>query len=312
MKPFTPRLNFGRRLEPAGDVVLHGAGQSPAAFHSYDAAVGTTKPILYMSYVSFRDDLPAYFAALRQELDSFSGSPLVPQIGLYMNGGGLGEHAVGAYDEAVAGGAYDSQIEQFCVGLKTLNRPAFIRIGFEFNGSWNGYRPEPYKRAWRRIVEALRRENLTQVAAVWCYCPLPSSREQPGRIDRDYEPFYPGDDVVDWWSIDLFEVADFSIDNARWFMEDAARRGFPVMIGEATPRKVGVEGGEAAWRGWFAPFFDFIRSQPVVKAFCYINWDWTQYPQFADWGNARIEANAAVLERYQAELAHPWYRHAPR
>jgi hypothetical protein len=310
MQRFVARLDSGRKLEPSGNVVLHGAGQSPEAFRSYYAAVGGNKPLLYMSYVSFQDDLPAYFATLRDELRSYTSSSLIPQIGLYMNGGGLDEHPVPPYDEAVAAGLYDTQIAELCAGLKSLACPVFLRIGFEFNGPWNGYRPESFKRAWIRIVEALRREGLDEVATVWCYCPLPSRREQPWGVDRDYEAFYPGDDVVDWWSIDLFEVADFYIDNTRWFMEDATQRQFPVMIGEATPRKVGVNEGETAWQKWFRPFFDFIYSQPTVKAFCYINWNWTQYPQFHDWGDARIEANETVLRYYQAELANEWYRHA--
>lgn len=310
MELFVPRLNFGRRLELLGNFVQHGAGQSPEAFRAYYDAVGIHKPAIYMSYVSFRDDIPTYFSTLANDLKSYHLHRLIPQIGLFMNGGGLNEHPVPSYDGEVADGGYDAQIAQLCAGLRALARPVYLRIGFEFNGPWNGYHADTFKRAWLRIATALRREKLEEVATVWCYCSLPSSREQPWGIDRDYEPFYPGDNFVDWWSIDLFSVADFSIDNARWFLEDATRRRFPVMIGESTPRWVGVQGGEQTWREWFIPYFDFIRTQPTVKAFCYINWNWTQYKPFADWGDARIEANEAILRLYQAELIQPWYRHA--
>ena len=82
------------------------------------------------------------------------------------------------------------------------------------------------------------------------------------------------------------------------------------MIGESTPRGVGVHGGEQAWTQWFVPYFSLIRSQSCVKAFCYISWDWSQYPVWSDWGDARIWANQIVLGHYQRELADPLYQHA--
>src|SRR5262249_52526965 len=128
---------------------------------------------------------------------------------------------------------------------------------------------------------------------------------------RDYDPYYPGDGWVDWWAVDLFSPDNFVMDNTRWFMADAERRRFPVMIGESTPRWVGgVQAGEAAWTAWFAPYFGFIRRHATVKAFCYINWDWTQYPVWSDWGDARIQANPVILERYRQELVDPLFQHA--
>jgi hypothetical protein len=308
---YLPRVNFGRRLEPSGHSVLHGAGQSPESFAEYFAAVGHTKPIVYMTYVSLKDDLPTYFASLNQELAAYHPFHLVPQIGLYMNGGGLAEHPGPNYEQEVADGHYDTPIALFCEGLHQLQRPAFVRIGFEFNGSWNGYQPKPFRAAWRRIVSAFRHQRLAQVAAVWCYCPLPSSREQAGRRDRDYAPYYPGDEWVDWWSLDLFDRPQFAMENTAWFLAEAHRRRFPVMIGESTPRGVGgVQNGQVAWQAWFEPYFRFIRTQPTVKAFCYINWNWDVYPSFRGWGDARIDQNELVLQNYRRELASALYRHA--
>jgi hypothetical protein len=103
----------------------------------------------------------------------------------------------------------------------------------------------------------------------------------------------------------------FTLDNTNWFLEDALTHRFPVMIGECTPRWIGgVQQGDEAWAKWFDPFFTFIRAQPTIKAFCYINWLSDQYPEFEGWGDARIEVNSQLLDLYQAELAHPWYRHA--
>ncbi len=306
------RGDYGRRLEPAGDVVLHGAGQDPQAFREYYEAVGMHKPVLYMTYVSLKDDLPAYFESLRLELNGYAPNVIVPQIGLMMTGGADDQHHPEQhYERDVAEARYDDQIEALCAGLRQLERPAYLRIGFEFNGPWFGYEPEPYKAAWIRIVSALRQHKLDEVATAWCYCPLPGSREHPAGRDRDYLPYYPGDEWVDWWAIDLFSVGDFTLDNTLAFMGDAQQRGYPVMIGESTPRWAGgVEGSEATWHRWFVPYFAFIHQHPAVKAFCYISWDWTKYPVWSDWGDARIGVNDVILEQYKQELADPLFQHA--
>lgn len=312
------RVSFGRRLEPRGDVVLHGAGQDPGVgdrydldpFRQYWRAVGASRPLLYMSYMPLKADMPAFVDGLRRALDEYLPHRLVPQIGLYLNG--TADRTPGrAYDDAVAEGLLDPQIEAFCAGMRRLGRPAYLRIGFEFNGGWNGYQPESFKIAWVRIVTALRDHGLDDVAAVWCYCPLPSAGEEPGRIDRDYRPYYPGDEWVDWWSIDLFDPGMFTLDNTHWFMVDASAAGFPVMIGESTPRWVGgVGAGSEAWEAWYAPYFRFIRDEPTVKATGYINWDWEAYPEFRGWGDARLQGAPAILDRYRAELADPLFLHA--
>ncbi len=116
---------------------------------------------------------------------------------------------------------------------------------------------------------------------------------------------------MDWWSIDLFSPEMFGLDNTRWFMEDAHAAGYPVMIGESTPRWAGgVQRGEAAWDAWYAPYFRFIRDHPAVKAFCYINWDWDRYPEFRGWGDARIQENELILGRYRREMEDALYLHA--
>ena len=213
---------YGRRLEPVGDGVLHGAGQDAEAFRAYCADVAPHTPALFMTYVSVKDDVPAYFNSLTLELKRYAPKVIVPQIGLIMTGGAdTDHHPEQHYEREVAEGRYDQPIDALCAGLRRLDRPAYLRIGFEFNGPWFGYEPEAYKAAWMRIAATLRRHQLQEVAAVWCYCPLPSAREADHGRDRDYLPYYPGDEWVDWWAIDLFSVGDFTADNTLAFMADA-------------------------------------------------------------------------------------------
>lgn len=298
MNDFIPRTHSSRRLEPEG-VILHGAGQSPDAFTAYRKAVSPHTPCLYMAYADLRrTNFATWFAWLRAELER-GGLGLMPQIGLSMTMDGQPENH---YEHETAEGADDAAIAAFCRGLAELGCPAYVRVGFEFSGHWNGYQSGSYQRAWVRIARAVREHGLEKVALVWCYSP--DSR------DKDFIAYYPGDEWVDWWGIDLFALAHFSAPDTLAFMRAAAERGFPVMIGESTPRRVGVGGGETSWAAWFTPYFDFMRAHAHLKAFCYINWDWAAYPQYADWGDGRVETNPAVLACLRAELALPVYRHA--
>lgn len=142
-------------------------------------------------------------------------------------------------------------------------------------------------------MQALRKNKLDRVAAVWCYT--------PDSQNKNYMDFYPGDEYVDWWAIDLFGAGHFAAADALAFVRDAKTHRFPVMITESTPRGVGVLDGAASWDGWFAPYFKFMRDNPQVKGFCYINWDWTDRP--LRWNNGRIGANPVVLERFRKELS---------
>ncbi|WP_324725981.1 hypothetical protein [Actomonas aquatica] len=86
------------------------------------------------------------------------------------------------------------------------------------------------------------------------------------------------------------------------------------MIGEATPRYIGVTDGESDWAAWFAPYFALLHRQPEIKASSYINWDWSHWSQtlgfdWHDWGDARVQKNPLILERMRAEMSSPLYQH---
>ncbi len=208
--------------------------------------------------------------------------------------------AAGNYDDAVAAGALDTQIAALCAGLKSLDRPIYLRIGYEFNAPWNGYAPASYVAAFRRIVTSLRACHADAVAAVWDFAPIDG-------VTSDPMPFYPGDDFVDWWAINLFTQAGIESSSTQRFLDAAMSHRFPVMIGESTPRGHSVTEGQKSIRAWYQPLFDLIHRSPQIKAFCYINWDWRKYPQWADWGDARIQNDPTVLAFYRNELRNPIY-----
>jgi len=205
------------------------------------------------------------------------------------------------YEQDVATGLYDKQIAMFIDGLQAMAIPAYVRIGYEFNGvAWNGYVPATYKSAYIRITNMIRARGI-EVATVWDLA-----------MDRvmNYMDYYPGDEYVDWWAINLFSASHFTDSNAKNFMDNAGTHKKPVMIGETTPRSVGVLNGQQSWNQWFAPFFTFIHNYPEVKAFSYIDWNWSQYPQWSTWGDARLEMNPIVGGNFANEMDSLKYLHA--
>jgi hypothetical protein len=155
--------------------------------------------------------------------------------------------------------------------------------------------------AFQRITTAIRAANI-EVATVWCFA-------TDG--DSNYSDYYPGDSFVDWWAIDLFSANAFSKPITAQFMTDADLANKPVMIGETTPRYVGA-GDDADWDHWFSIYYNFIEAHPGVKATCYINWNWTEYPQWSDWGDARIDQNDYIKVKYIHELRKGLYYHGSK
>jgi len=52
-----------------------------------------------------------------------------------------------------------------------------------------------------------------------------------------------------------------------------------------------------------------MADNPGIKAFCYINWDWSMYPQWKDWGDSRLQVNKTVGNNFAAVLKDPLFFH---
>ena len=294
-----PRLNTGAILEPMGKIIS-GAGQDQASFINYwNNMHSQDKPVLYMTYISLRDVTSDWADGLKANL-MLNGKFQIPQIGLYMTvDGAPSQH----YEQDVATGLYDKQISMFIDGLQSLAIPAYVRIGYEFNGlAWNGYQPESYKQAFIRITDMIRTRKI-EVATVWNF-------SLDTGADLNFQNYYPGDTYVDWWAINFFSSDQFTDPNALSFIGSAKDHNKPVMLGETTPRFLFVEDGQQTWDQWFNPFFTFIHNYPEVKAFCYINCDWSQFPQFQNWGDSRLEENLIISNKFTGELDSVKYLHA--
>lgn len=293
------RKDYGAKFEPIGNRILHGAGQDAAAFANYIEASGK-KPSVSIQYVSPHHDYRSFVLDYRKELESYHGAYIIPQLGMHMNRDEDPEHT---YYERIALGKMDTVLERYLTAIASLNRPIFLRIGFEFNGEWNGYtRPDVYVQAFQHTVDMIRELGFDNIAIVWCY--------NPDGQAKDFMSYYPGDEYVDWWAIDVFDINSISTPHAEDFLLQADIHNKPIMLSECTPYTYYVQQDEA-WSGWFVPFFNYIHTHPGIKCVCYINWKWTDYPQWQNWGDARLEkAAASLLKAYQEEINHPIWLHA--
>ncbi len=299
------RKYYGAFLEPKHGV-LHGAGQDSLGFLEYVGAVEKNQhPIIYMTYINLlnKEKLSSYGDYLSTLLQGLP-KDVIPQIGLSFvvgNDKGLGQ------DKAVAEGLYDENIQLLVAAFKKFNRPVFIRIGYEFEGGWNGYKPESYKATFVKIAKAIKEAKL-KVATVWC------SGGSPVQLSKLMD-YYPGDEWVDWWGVDIFSPNQMNVPTLFEFLEAADSHKKPMMIGESTPRGIGVHDGPKSWEQWYKPYFELIYKNPQIKAFCYINWDWAYWSDklgfpWHNWKDARIQLNDTVKENYKIQLRNKLFIHS--
>ncbi|MDP8206324.1 MAG: T9SS type A sorting domain-containing protein [Candidatus Electryonea clarkiae] len=235
-----------------------------------------------------------------------------------------------AYDSVFAfTDELDSYIDTFAQAIIRHDRPIFLRIGFEMNGNWNGYTPYTYPAAFRKLVDGFRNRGAENFATVWCYEP-DAATDFADSTEEGWK-WYPGDDYVDWFGLDLFRPDHFdpaepdsgrggysSKGKSELFLRFARERGKPVYLNELsashvfiTPEERDPDSADAIhdWELWFEPFFEFMDIHPEIKAFNYINLDWTQFEQWEHWGDARLEINSYIANRWVAALSDPRYIH---
>ena len=309
---YAQRVDFGARLEPASGIV-HGAGQDPQSYRDYSALFDAAhRPVMLMTYITVTagaEPVRDWQQQIHGALATLEGQPTTLQIGLNLTAGK--DDGSGRADR-VATGDYDAAVDAFVNALQAFGVPAWVRIGYEFEGSWNGYSPEGYVAAFRYITERIRAAGLDDVATVWC-----AAGGSAGWLPFDaLMDYYPGDEYVDWWGVDTFSADELTHPWLAAFYDRAAAHRKPVMIGEATPRYVGANRGLDSWNRWFRPFFEMVRAHPEIKAISYINWDWVYWSDtlgfsWHDWEDARLQNDALVRDLYVEELSQPIWIHAP-
>lgn len=232
-------MDFRQKFEPKGDKIIHGAGQSLETFSNYWNAVEKFKPIIYMTYVRI-NKIEEWSEKIKEEIKKFPN--LILQIGLNFKVKDESEKT-----KEIVQGKYDKEIDCLAKKIKEIKNPVFIRIGYEFNEP-NKYKPQDFISAWRYVVIRLKDKEVNNFASVWCACTAFNENI------KEVMEYYPGDDYVDWFGNDLFAVKNFKnnkIEITEDFCKVAKKHKKPLMIGESSPARTGVDRGQESWDDWF-------------------------------------------------------------
>lgn len=331
-----PTYEYGAKFEPPIGRVLHGMGQWVNGNPQYQAMLPQDRqPASELMFVDLGDTpRPWNPPEIAARMAQISAAGRIPSMDLALRGlqptpQALAQLADKTYgiDSLVAHTTqFDARIQSFIDVLGAHGKPVMLRIGGEFSGWWNGYHPYHYPQAFRKIVNMFRASGASNVAFVWCYEPAVTDDFDATDTDGNAK-WFPGDDVVDWFAIDLFAAHDVggpttghggsSTAFARTlrFLDMAVAHHRPVIVAESSPSHFDLGSPAAAmsaWDEWFTPYFALIQSRSEIKWFHYINYDWTKASYYAasGWKNNDLTANAALSAKYVQELGKAKYLHA--
>lgn len=223
-------------------------------------------------------------------IDSFPNT--VVQSAMWM----VGKWNVAKY---AGNGEYDRVVKKYSAWAKSVNRPIYLRIGYEFDADHNELEPKEFIKAYRHIVDLMRKKGVDNIAFVWH-----SYASKPFK-DYPLSAWYPGDDYVDWVAISVFGHAY----NGTAFgpycddvLKFAKQHKKPVMIAESNPIN-GIDNKSVeVWNQWFVNFFTFIYRNNI-KAISFINEDWTRtkIPGISEWKDSRLYNNEQVSRAWFEE-----------
>jgi len=196
-------------------------------------------------------------------------------------------------------GEYDRVIKKYAAWAKSVKRPIYLRIGYEFDGPHNELEPNEYVRAYRHIVDLIRAKGADNIAFVWHSYASKPFKGYP------LSAWYPGDAYVDWVAISVFGHAysgtDFGPD-CDAVLKFAKQHKKPVMIAESSPINGIDPTNDEAWNRWFVNFFSFAYRKNI-KAISFINENWprTRIPGISSWKDARLYTNEQISKAWFRE-----------
>ena len=208
---------------------------------------------------------------------------------------------VNAIKKGLSTTEYEGYWEAIITNMINSGRKWYVRPGYEANGPWNNYDKSAYKAVFQYMVDRLRCRGV-QAATVFNIAVSGAS--------SSFMDWYPGDSYVDWLGINFFHNNEFTTTVSNNFLAEAELRNKPVIICESSPTDDQVNNGQSDWDKWFKPYFDFIKDNSEVKAFVYINWDWTLTSQWLSWGDCRIETNTTVKNNWVSEISNTIFHHS--
>jgi hypothetical protein len=166
-----------------------------------------------------------YYARFDAALPSGGGKPIMPgwREEWDIANGRIPMVSWGGGDTIeIVRGQFDSAIDAAAERFQALGVPFFLRWFWEPDGTRPSkanvsHSPEDYIKAWRYIHDRFAKAGNTN--AVWVWCPVsldfypPAGLSDPNLAPnhainpRGAQPYYPGDDVVDWMCADGYNWA---------------------------------------------------------------------------------------------------------
>lgn len=232
--------------------------------------------------------------------------------------------------------AYDHYMDTVAKVLNMFSDQCFtLRIGLEANGPWNNYNPYLFPKAFRKLVDGLKERGVTNFATNFCYEPDAPYDIEDKNAFGEYK-WWPGEDYVDWCGLDLFDIDHFdpslpdsALKGGKYgltkkgkterYIQFAESINKPIYLNELSAKGVNIvpdnldtdsSEGKSDWELWFEPFFEFLGNHPSIKGFNYINQEWNTITQYATWGDARLEINSYIKNKWIEKISDPKFVHA--
>jgi hypothetical protein len=168
----------------------------------------------------------------------------------------------------IQSGRYDDLIRKDAEALKQWGADVLLEWRWEMdrpNLSSQVWSAQDYIAAWKHIRGIFAEVGVPNVGWVWC--PL-----AVGFDTNRAQPFYPGDDQVDWVCADVYpgkDVKPFAT-GAGSFLTWAAEHPKPIIIGEFGMKE---ERGETKRQDWLRALRTYVKTKPQIKALVYFNAD---------------------------------------
>jgi autotransporter-associated beta strand protein len=204
---------------------------------------------------------------------------------------------------SITNGTCDSFITTWATAAKTWGHPFFLRLAHEMNGSWypwgykvNNNANDQYLKMWRHVHDIFTSVGATNVTWVWCVNfvdGLPAVNQ-----------FYPGDNYVDWISLDGYcrkpSTSDFSSLAANTMIQlTNIAPGKPIMVAETGCNQL-VPDKSQWFRNALTNYLSIV--QPRIKAWVYFNS--TNTSDGNDW---QITDPASATNGYQQGIGLSYY-----
>ncbi len=197
--------------------------------------------------------------------------------------------------ERIISGAYDGYIRRFARDVKRFGTPVLIRFAHEMNGDYypwscplNDNNPALYVAAFRHVRTIFIEEGAQNAYFVWS-----PNYASPPRVNppcNDLEALYPGDDVVDFIGVSVYNWGSDTTRGPGWRDLDYLLSDFLDHMARYHPDKwvIVAETGCAHDRSpqevgaWIERAYRFLATRGNVAAVVYFN-DFAYHdPRFTD------------------------------